>query len=408
MVFNVVRRIVSKQKVRFQLDGFDLDLAYITPRIIAMGFPSHSSEAIYRNPYNEVKNFFDSYHHDHYLIVNLCIEPNRQYDSELFDGNVENFQFYDHNTPSFEMIVKCCITLYNYLKKDKYNVIALHCKAGKGRTGLMIVCFLIYSGICKNAKEALNFYAIRRTYDYNGVTIPSQRRYCGYFDKYKKLYCPIINTKMIEFESVDSVEQIIDRTLSIDDYERKPALKCLFVDPGVSEINFSHNYTLKGIGLFGNMKYKEDIHYKIECVEYQFLNSKKIHISTYKTLMQSEYVDFSTKYSVLLPNCTLILHDDIRISIFSKEVYLFHFSINLAFLNVENGVAKLVLTKNELDGAIKDRSDSIFSKEFYIVCQFELVDHSLDIFNSVEKESSMASLSSNLDDEIEQCNFEMT
>lgn len=46
-----------QKKKRFQKDGFDLDLSYITPRVIAMGFPSTGTEAVYRNPMTEVQKF---------------------------------------------------------------------------------------------------------------------------------------------------------------------------------------------------------------------------------------------------------------------------------------------------------------------------------------------------------------
>eukprot|EP00964_Phaeocystis_antarctica_P140939 scaffold105867_cov60-Phaeocystis_antarctica.AAC.4 len=45
-----IKRLVSKKKLRFTKDGFDLDLSYITPRLIAMGYPSTGAESFYRNP----------------------------------------------------------------------------------------------------------------------------------------------------------------------------------------------------------------------------------------------------------------------------------------------------------------------------------------------------------------------
>ena len=61
--------------------GFDLDLAYITPRLIAMGYPSTGTEAYFRNPAQEVRRFIERYHPGHCKVYNLCIE--KAYDASV-------------------------------------------------------------------------------------------------------------------------------------------------------------------------------------------------------------------------------------------------------------------------------------------------------------------------------------
>ncbi len=51
---------------------------------------------------------------------------------------------------------------------------AVHCKAGKGRTGLVVVCYLLYSGFRPDAASARAYYDSERTKDCKGLTIISQ------------------------------------------------------------------------------------------------------------------------------------------------------------------------------------------------------------------------------------------
>ena len=173
------RRLVSKKKARYNEDGFDLDLTYVTDNLIAMGYPSSGTEAWYRNPLPEVQvrshcsnihilnhrspfpgtpllafilfltycllaclrlfdsvvqtllqRFFETKHKDHYKIYNLCSE--RQYSIEESFPLVARYPFDDHNPPSLDIIQPFCEDVKKYLE-DKRNVVGIHCKAGKVR-----------------------------------------------------------------------------------------------------------------------------------------------------------------------------------------------------------------------------------------------------------------------------------
>lgn len=176
-------------------------MSYITEQIIAMGYPSEGFEGTYRNSINDVKTFFTEKHQARYKIYNLCSE--RKYDVGYFRQNSvnEDFGFDDHNPPPFDIIFEFCKDCFKFLDENPKNVAAIHCKAGKGRTGVIICCYLVFAGhqtisdgkveegkfLIKDAKDAMIYYGKIRTKDGKGVTIPSQIRYVYYFDHFLKL-----------------------------------------------------------------------------------------------------------------------------------------------------------------------------------------------------------------------------
>ena len=190
-----VKHLVSKKKRRYQDSEFDLDMTYITDRVIAMGFPSVGVETMYRNDVNDVIAFFEKKHKGNVKIYNLCLEKDRIYEKKLFlRSKVALFPSLDHNPCSVKLILEFCVDICLFLILNLDSVAAVHCKAGKGRTGVMICCYLVFSGLCSNTEDALNYYALMRTTNRKGVTIPSQQRYIRYFETFLKanFYAPYI------------------------------------------------------------------------------------------------------------------------------------------------------------------------------------------------------------------------
>ena len=189
---SLMKRLVSKQKRRLQDEKFDLDMSYITQRVIAMGFPSVGCETIYRNSLTDVINFFHTKHNDKVKVYNLCLEKDRIYNKNLFsNSSVGLFPATDHNPCPIKLILEFCIDICLYLLKNPNSVAAVHCKAGKGRTGVMICSYLVFSNLCESSDKAFRYYARIRTKNNTGVTIPSQKRYIKYFETFLQAnFCP--------------------------------------------------------------------------------------------------------------------------------------------------------------------------------------------------------------------------
>lgn len=181
-VFGPLRRFADGRRNRYRHGGFDLDLSYVTTRIVAMGFPAKGSESMYRNPRQEVKRFLSGAHGDHYRIYNLCIEA--AHTDNGFEKETVRFPCPDHCPPQLSQMLDFCRDAKAYLTQAPENVVVVHCKAGKGRTGTMISALLLFSGAVSCAYEALRLFEHARGGARPGVTVPDQIRWVAMLERY--------------------------------------------------------------------------------------------------------------------------------------------------------------------------------------------------------------------------------
>lgn len=166
----VLKKLVSQNRKRYRDKDFDLDLAPISQKVFAMGFPGEGMKAFYRNSLSDVIKYFAKYHNGKAKIFNLCDDeyintnktmfPVDKQTRELFGITqtsmpVAYFPMMDHNPAQIKMIFNFCLDALVYLSSDPENVIAVHCKAGKGRTGLAIAAWMIFMESVSDAYEAV-------------------------------------------------------------------------------------------------------------------------------------------------------------------------------------------------------------------------------------------------------------
>lgn len=176
---NFIREMVSQKKIRFKDDTYNLDLSYITPRIIAMAFPASGMESLYRNKMHDVRALLDSKHPNKYTVINTS---SRKYDYSCFHDRVIDIDWPNHHPCRFLPFARLVLeTAKILLDSDPEWVVVVHCLGGKGRTGSLIGCLLAMSDMFPSISRANEFYKEKRGVN---VTYPSQIRYMVQFRYY--------------------------------------------------------------------------------------------------------------------------------------------------------------------------------------------------------------------------------
>uniref|UniRef100_A0A4W6FAJ0 Tensin 1 n=1 Tax=Lates calcarifer TaxID=8187 RepID=A0A4W6FAJ0_LATCA len=174
------RKFLSVSLLQALEESYELDLIYITERIISVSFPSSVEEQSYAANLREVASMLRSKHGHNYLLFNLS---EKRYDISQLNPKVLDFGWPDHHAPALDKICSICKAMDTWLSADSHNVVVIHNKGNRGRTGVVVAAYMHYSNISASADQALDRFAMKRFYEDKVLPVgqPSQKRYVEYF-----------------------------------------------------------------------------------------------------------------------------------------------------------------------------------------------------------------------------------
>ncbi|XP_019587166.2 tensin-3 isoform X2 [Rhinolophus sinicus] len=157
-------------------DGRELELTYITERIIAVSFPAGCSEDSYLHSLQEVTRMLRSKHGDNYLVLNLS---EKRYDLTKLNPKILDVGWPELHAPPLDKVCTICKAQESWLHSDPQHVVVIHCRGGKGRIGVVVSSYMHFTNVSASADQALDRFAMKKYYDdkVSALMQPSQKRY---------------------------------------------------------------------------------------------------------------------------------------------------------------------------------------------------------------------------------------
>ncbi|XP_048864422.1 tensin-3 isoform X1 [Brienomyrus brachyistius] len=157
-------------------EGYEVDLTYITERIIAVSFPRTCTEESYLHNLQDVLRMLRSKHGDNYLVINLS---EKRYELSKMNPKTMDTGWPDLHAPPLDKMCTICKAMETWLNANPQHVVVIHCRGGKGRIGVVISSYVHFTNISASADQALDRFAMRRYHDdkVSALMTPSQKRY---------------------------------------------------------------------------------------------------------------------------------------------------------------------------------------------------------------------------------------
>ncbi|XP_064624452.1 cyclin-G-associated kinase-like isoform X2 [Lineus longissimus] len=152
----------------------DLDINYVTTRLLVMSYPAEGIETAYRNHIDDVRCYLDARHPSSYAVYNLS---QRQYKNIKFQNRVSECGWPARKAPLLHSLFAICKNMHLWLRQNQKNVCVVHCVDGKAISATVVGAFLSYCRLFPDVSSSMHLFSARRC---NPGLSASQSRYIGY------------------------------------------------------------------------------------------------------------------------------------------------------------------------------------------------------------------------------------